>query len=118
MNMKINNETNQSNNYYEPSVEFQNNTEPVKKKKYVGAIIAAIVSVTFGFIGFILNPFYIFSTIAIVCGAIVIKKQSGVLKAIGILGVIISTCSFLFNFILDIVITVLSLGIGALSFLV
>ncbi len=107
------NENNNQNNYVQQdpyqTYDYNNYGEP---RKQSGLGIAALVV---GILAFLINPLYLCSLLAIIFGIIGSCKKDHK-KGCAVVGIILGVCSLICQIILDFVLTILSAGLGSISF--
>lgn len=74
-----------------------------------------VASLILGIVGFFINPVYICSILAIVFGAIGMKAN-GVNAGKAKIGLILGIVAIIVQFVLDIIITIFTMGAGGVSF--
>lgn len=94
--------------YQETGYTYQ---EPVADSKD-GMCVAALI---LGIVGFFLNPFYVCSILSIVFGAIGMKAN-GEKSSLAKVGLILGIANFGIQFILDLITTICTAGMGGFSF--
>jgi|O827metagenome_2_1110793.scaffolds.fasta_scaffold117090_1 energy-converting hydrogenase Eha subunit C len=91
------------NNYY---------NAPIPQKN--GLCTAALV---LGIASFFVDPMYLVSLTGLILGIVgITRKPTPTNKSCGVWGIILSSCGFVVQLILDILLSVFSAGIGAFSF--
>ncbi len=85
-----------------------------EKPKSSGTSIAALI---LGIISFLLNPCYLPCLIAIILGIVGIARKEP-MKGMAVAGLILGIVALVLQFTVDLIITILSFGMGFFSFFI
>ena len=107
MEQQWNNENN-FDNVVEPETVTQGNNNDSKDT-------LSITSLILGIVGFLVNPLYIVSVLAIIFGAIGMNSN-GIHKGKGKVGLILGIIAVCLQVIVDFILTILTAGAGGVSF--